>query len=67
MIEDDDPRSFSGVAGDRIRRLASQVCVKDDPSPMGMDGRQEGRMDPLDGEVLHSESRARQGLSQNGS
>ncbi len=56
--------SVRDMAADHIRRLAAQIGVEDEPPAGGVDGRQEGGVDPLDGDVLHRKSRPRQGLSE---
>ena len=66
VIDDDHPGSVRNMAADHIRRLTAQIGIEDEPPLRCMNGRQEGRVDPLDGDVLHRKSRPQQGFSENG-
>ena len=66
VVEDDHAGPVRNIAADHIRRLAAQIGVEDEPPVRRMNGRQEGRVDPLDGNVLHCESRPHQGCAEDG-
>ena len=66
VVEDDHPRSVRNMAGDDISRLAAQIGIEDQPPLRRVNGRQEGRVDPLDRNVLHREPGPHQGLSEDG-
>jgi len=53
VIDDDHPGTLLNIAADDIRRLTAQIGIKDQPSSGCVNGRQEGGMDPLDGDVLY--------------